>query len=475
MSIPAHAEYRRKVLNAIETLTETVTREQLVKWLPYFHVASWDELIEERSLGNSCGYPLCARPSRPLQKQRYHIDRQSKKIYETCRDRDKFCSDECFDLSAMLREQLFDEPLWMTGEIPERMNRYFKVSENTGAYMVNNSRPIIAVKPQRLPTRGVEVVEEKFVAKMSDLRVCEKDAGSDEDAEEEDDMPHVDEYEKCPDDDIFLDAVQRFVTSKRTNCLPKEEKGESPSEKVPPPPRRVENEEEKLARLRKKYSVKDGKVRGPPIVEPRALIERNGGGSTTRAKETTKALGSCEFEKKSNRSVVDFAKDVLKEWITEECRSALRMGCKTTGGDVESILLSYLSGQKISDVDRVAMPEVDAVDVEKRRHAILLQSLGPVWQELEAKLKISSTNQLLARLTANFSLNSGNITGFSKMELRALVISLWRIVCHMNTEFEDRHFPENCPSQEFFAIARDFGLDMADCEELVDFAVLVIN
>ncbi|VDN19554.1 unnamed protein product [Gongylonema pulchrum] len=74
------------------------------------------EVVEERYISKICGFPLCSNPVEVKFSQKYRIDVKNKKVYERSAEVDKFCCQNCFLRSAVLRAQLDTEPLWIRGD-----------------------------------------------------------------------------------------------------------------------------------------------------------------------------------------------------------------------------------------------------------------------------------------------------------------------------------------------------------------------
>ncbi|KAE9421114.1 hypothetical protein Angca_005748, partial [Angiostrongylus cantonensis] len=116
---------RRAVYDAIVQLSEVVSERALKMQLPFLHCTAWDEVVEERFIGSPhlCGFPTCTKVvEMRKKKQRYHIDRHARKIYENRIESDMYCSRRCMLRSAAVRAQLPDEPLWLTGNIRKRIS-----------------------------------------------------------------------------------------------------------------------------------------------------------------------------------------------------------------------------------------------------------------------------------------------------------------------------------------------------------------
>lgn len=80
----------------------------------------YQDIIEERAITETCGYPLCLKPLSFIPKQKYHISVTTNKVYDLS-ERKHFCSAACFKRSNYVKEQLLTSPLWLRDQedIPE--------------------------------------------------------------------------------------------------------------------------------------------------------------------------------------------------------------------------------------------------------------------------------------------------------------------------------------------------------------------
>ena len=76
--------------------------------------------MEERSIGNMCGYPLCDNPLKKLVKKQYQICTLKNKVYDIERVKN-FCSYSCYTSAEYLMAQMLTSPLWLREqeEIPQ--------------------------------------------------------------------------------------------------------------------------------------------------------------------------------------------------------------------------------------------------------------------------------------------------------------------------------------------------------------------
>lgn len=70
---------------------------------------------------------------------------------------------------------------------------------------------------------------------------------------------------------------------------------------------------------------------------------------------------------------------IYRQWWTEKSRFVLKSGGLRPTNDIDKLLQKFLAGERGDDfeLDDVNLPNVDTVDVEKRRLQILLQNIKP--------------------------------------------------------------------------------------------------
>ncbi|CAI5444689.1 unnamed protein product [Caenorhabditis angaria] len=423
-------KWRRKVLQITELLCETVNPEQLLESLPYLHESGWDELVEERSVNKTCGYPTCSRSCRPNnQKQLYHIDRKSGKIYENSNLRKKFCSDHCFDKSLQVRGQLETEALWITGE-----NSRFDKSYVLPKDMVVE---ITEEKPRNILPKKVEIVQENdLLAKISNLKI--KDEESDKEDNEDDEneeFKHIEPYEKCSDDEEFVNSIQKFVRTKE--CSTKS----SPKSKSQPLPN-SDKEKEIFEKLRSKYGKQNAKPKPIFIDPPKMLSEKQ--------------------SKMSRGLKIEWISKLFGSWISDETRKMIKEGFRPKGGDIEQILMQFLGGAEQKLENKVDLPNLDKYNIREKRLNIFMQTIKLNWSELEARLDLNSTKkELMARFCATFNFDSENITGWTKQETNLIVATIFLALSQVDPEIEDDYCRNNQISGEFIEIAKQMCGDIS--------------
>jgi RNA polymerase II-associated protein 2 len=80
----------------------------------FYDQGYYDDIVTERSIVASCGYPRCAAHIQPSSRPpaQYHISLTQKKVFDLT-ERRKFCSNFCFQASNFYRQQLETAPLWL--------------------------------------------------------------------------------------------------------------------------------------------------------------------------------------------------------------------------------------------------------------------------------------------------------------------------------------------------------------------------
>ncbi|XP_044726608.1 putative RNA polymerase II subunit B1 CTD phosphatase RPAP2 [Chrysoperla carnea] len=97
----------------VERLIENpVPAPWFVYCLKFINQCHIDDVFEERSLINQCGYPICLGILPNFPKKQYMISTKLNKIYDIT-ERKKFCSDKCFNAAVFIREQMLTSPLWL--------------------------------------------------------------------------------------------------------------------------------------------------------------------------------------------------------------------------------------------------------------------------------------------------------------------------------------------------------------------------
>ncbi|KAI8142383.1 Rtr1/RPAP2 family-domain-containing protein [Fennellomyces sp. T-0311] len=71
---------------------------------------TYDEVVEERSVQDWCGYPVCDRQPQKNQ-PRYRISLSQRKVFDQS-ELALYCSDDCLQKSKYFRMQLSEEPVW---------------------------------------------------------------------------------------------------------------------------------------------------------------------------------------------------------------------------------------------------------------------------------------------------------------------------------------------------------------------------
>ncbi|UMM24952.1 hypothetical protein L5515_004944 [Caenorhabditis briggsae] len=425
--------FRKKLLNIIETLTDIENISELEEHLPHLHGLGWDEVIEERFVNKQCGFPACSQnPPKKTKTQMFQIDKKEGKIYEFCKQRSKFCSEKCYQKNLFVRNQLDEHPLWITGMTETRMNKKYEVPDETFVSPV-------AEKVEK-EKESIEFVADSIIAKVQNLKLNEE---YQEPKVLDSDEPEKEPYKLTEDDKEFIKSIKQFKTN---NFGPAKDPKTAPKKTSQPrlSEKNLKKEEEILAKLREKYGNKNAKQKKPPIL-----------------------IDAPEFHRKVKHApIVTFAPpvnekyawllDLMKSWITEETRRLTREGPRSHGGDVEQILMDFLSGKKIDAEKLVDLPNLDKYNVKEKRLNIFLHSMRHHWADLEARLHLTPTRRdILTRVAATFHLNAENITGWNKKELNTISIAMFLLICLVDVELGDDFFKKDHPSPELSTVSID--------------------
>lgn len=115
-------KYKQQIVEIIEGFLDQDHQADLDKFLNQdCHLLCknyYDDLVVERSIVFICGYVGCSNKLNPEQykpKQNYHIS-SSRVLYDISKRR-MFCSNKCYKGSVFLREQIYDEAIWLRPEI----------------------------------------------------------------------------------------------------------------------------------------------------------------------------------------------------------------------------------------------------------------------------------------------------------------------------------------------------------------------
>ncbi|KAG8436727.1 hypothetical protein GDO86_007714 [Hymenochirus boettgeri] len=115
-AIKRKIEAEKKALKIVEQLLEDdVSEDFLVECGTFIASAHYKDTVEERSIIQSCGYPICKKKLENVPKQKYKISTKTNKVYDIT-ERKCFCSDFCFRASKYYEAQLPKSPIWIREE-----------------------------------------------------------------------------------------------------------------------------------------------------------------------------------------------------------------------------------------------------------------------------------------------------------------------------------------------------------------------
>ncbi|RCN29410.1 hypothetical protein ANCCAN_24834 [Ancylostoma caninum] len=472
-----NADLRRAVYDTIVQLSEVVSESTLKSLLPFLHCGAWDEVVEERYLGNPrlCGFPLCGEVVEArLKKQRYHIDKVACKIYEHRIETDMYCSRSCLLRSASVRSQLPDEPLWLSCDVSKRICCSYSIEG-----------------PSELKGGGrkgeVEIVR-AAEEKLCELKIREADSSTQSEAEDNDEnetdveeflekVNHILGTEQCVEskcesksNTTSKKGPSKSETQPSTNKSPTTANSEAKAVSKPPTtahnPRLPDpqmaakhsfskNELEKLSRLRSKYSTRGAKK--PIIVDPVPVPKEQVMDAVNKTSEVVPKK-SCEVPE-----FVNAVRILFRGWITDRTRQLLRSGGLCLSDSTSSVMKQFFRpfSDDVAEMNDVALPNVDSIDVKKKRLHIFLDSVKKPLTTYQRELEFSfSEFNWLYVIASTFNLEPTTITNFSNNVLKLVCAVLLKLISLLDTSVEDSVFPEGKVSDKLVNSLTDIGVDM---------------
>ncbi|CAB3259292.1 unnamed protein product [Arctia plantaginis] len=107
-------ECNAKAQQIVESLLERgITDKYLLQCLPDINQAHFEDVFEERSIIQLCGYPICQKTLsvKEIPKQKYRISLKTNKVYDITA-RKNFCSNNCYNAAMFVKKQILNSPLW---------------------------------------------------------------------------------------------------------------------------------------------------------------------------------------------------------------------------------------------------------------------------------------------------------------------------------------------------------------------------
>ncbi|OCT85170.1 putative RNA polymerase II subunit B1 CTD phosphatase RPAP2 [Xenopus laevis] len=112
IAVKRKIEAEKLALQIVEHLLEDdVSEEYLLDCAKCIAPAHYKDAIEERTIIQLCGYPLCNKRLENVPKQKYKISTKTNKVYDIT-ERKCFCSNFCFRASKYYEAQLPKTPVW---------------------------------------------------------------------------------------------------------------------------------------------------------------------------------------------------------------------------------------------------------------------------------------------------------------------------------------------------------------------------
>ncbi|KAF9317181.1 RNA polymerase II associated protein 2 [Podila horticola] len=159
-------KYESMVLEWIEILCDPVSEATLGEAANRLKQSHYQEVIEERKIGNLCGYPLCTRAPRDI-KGKFRISLNERKVFDISVLK-LYCSSTCLAASRWLEGQLTEEPLYLNNSDPENL-KVARVSivpldmdlaefQTSRANVAPRQEPVEALPAFNLPSHGLQNV-----------------------------------------------------------------------------------------------------------------------------------------------------------------------------------------------------------------------------------------------------------------------------------------------------------------------------
>ncbi len=115
-SIRKRVALEERAFRIVERLIENPVEEEYFRESGrYIDPNHYADIVEERSIVNQCGYPLCVQILKNVPKQKYRISTRTNTVYDIT-ERKKFCSGSCYSASRYYEKQLSTVPVWARDE-----------------------------------------------------------------------------------------------------------------------------------------------------------------------------------------------------------------------------------------------------------------------------------------------------------------------------------------------------------------------
>ncbi|XP_063422878.1 putative RNA polymerase II subunit B1 CTD phosphatase RPAP2 [Mytilus trossulus] len=233
--------FEEKAFRVVERLIENpITEEFLKDSCQFIAPHHYEDIVEERSITKTCGYPVCSKPLNAVSKQKYHISTKDNKVYDIT-ERKSFCSNHCYKASRHLQHQLSTTPLWLREE--ERVCVTL-LTTNSGLPGVEVVGPIEAVWKEVHQLNKLDQSESKvkkpdennkeindITRKTADIKLEDEtllEQGCVEDSDDEKDDENI-----CTDKEQFKRSTQgTFKEKTKSDC--KISEGEADNASCPP-------------------------------------------------------------------------------------------------------------------------------------------------------------------------------------------------------------------------------------------------
>lgn len=106
-------ECEGRAMKLLQFLVEGKIRSEVfLRCINFLNRAYYQDVVEERSITNLCGYCLCENTLPKMTEKKFCIDSKNNKVYDIT-NRKKYCSNFCYKASLHIENQIDDSPLWL--------------------------------------------------------------------------------------------------------------------------------------------------------------------------------------------------------------------------------------------------------------------------------------------------------------------------------------------------------------------------
>uniref|UniRef100_A0A8C5QZH8 RNA polymerase II subunit B1 CTD phosphatase RPAP2 homolog n=1 Tax=Leptobrachium leishanense TaxID=445787 RepID=A0A8C5QZH8_9ANUR len=324
IAVKRKIESEKKALQIVESLLEDdVTEDFLVDCTRFISPAQYKDVVEERSIIHSCGYPICKKRLGNVPKQKYWISTKSNKVYDIT-ERKCFCCNFCFRASKYFEGQIPQSPIWTREEEGPPEIKLLKEGKSgrSGVEIKLSDKPIKPSDIEKVRLReekheysshddsdndSVAESEPAFVSSI--ITVDGVDFDPSETQEQKSDVPEKDKVESKEPCKSLEEVTERLSLCKLDD---------EPNESLVPPQKEVQDGSSETPPL--VNSTKNGEIQISEVTQ-RAVSKR---GAEHLRKILSKSSQYHSSQKSQSPTVaakghmLEALTQTLNEWKTEE-------------------------------------------------------------------------------------------------------------------------------------------------------------